>query len=409
MGSTVKFIVNDEQSEHADALLAYIARARHLDCMVAFAKDSAFELMLETLEHSLKRGMTARIAVGLSFHLTEPTTLQTLFGLSRVHNGLRLYLSNTEETFHPKVYAFKGTSRSTVFVGSANFTAGGFSKNYEASVQVNDVDGELAAEVEAYFDELIEGRHLVLATKKRIDEYAQEFTVHKAWREMAKRRADKINKEAVADLDVLAYHLREMKRDKSDKGFSMEQAHRSQQVVEAKTRIKRLGALKRPTPAAFLPMYRDLYKHFHSGGIHRQNSRIANQAPSFVAALADILKHRKQPPAEAFEVLRRHFLNIQGAGVNLLTEILHSLDNKRYAVMNQNAVVGLAIAGFSNYQLHPTKGAVDGDVYARFCNEALSVREELKLANFSELDALFNYVYWLETPDEEDDVDEENP
>ncbi|MEK8048534.1 hypothetical protein AACH00_19445, partial [Ideonella sp. LYT19W] len=35
--------------------------------------------------------------------------------------------------------------------------------------------------------------------------------------------------------------------------------------------------------------------------------------------------------------------------------------------------------------------------------EALHVRRELGLANFSELDALFNYVYWKE--DEDDDVD----
>lgn len=65
-------------------------------------------------------------------------------------------------------------------------------------------------------------------------------------------------------------------------------------------------------------------RRFHSGGLHRQKSRIAAQASRFVAALADILE-RSKPPSEAFEILRQHFLGIKGAGVNLLTEIQHAI------------------------------------------------------------------------------------
>ncbi|ONR22318.1 hypothetical protein A8E15_21410 [Burkholderia cenocepacia] len=64
-------VLNGEQTGHADAFLELIGRARHLDCMVAFAKGSALKLILKTLEKSLRRGMTARFAIGLSFHLRK--------------------------------------------------------------------------------------------------------------------------------------------------------------------------------------------------------------------------------------------------------------------------------------------------------------------------------------------------
>jgi HKD family nuclease len=401
LGSKVQFVLNGEQAGHADALLASIEGARHLDCMVAFAKGSALKLILKALEKSLERGMTARFAIGLSFHLTEPTLLRTLFKLSKNH-PLELYLSDTKETFHPKVYAFADSGRSTVFVGSANLTAGGLSMNYEASVRVDDADGALAAEVAAHFEELIEAKVVVPATKGKIEKYAKEFAVQKAWHDMAKRRADKINRESVFDLSVLTYQLEEMKRDASESGFTAQRAIRARHVAKAKALIQELAALQRPTATTFLPMYEDLYHLFNSGGLHRQKSRMAARATRFVAALADILGRGKPPPAEAFEILRQHFLGIKGAGVNLLTEVLHAIDNKRYAVMNQNAVEGLATAGFKSYPLHPAKAGVDGELYARFCEEALTVRRQLGLANFSELDALFNYIYWQEDEYEED-------
>lgn len=394
-------MLNGEQAGHADALLALIGRARHLDCIVAFAKGSALNLMLDALKQSLGKGMTARFAIGLSFHLTEPSLLRKLFCLSKSFD-LGLYLSDTDETFHPKIYAFSFSRRSTVFVGSANFTAGGLSKNYEASVRVDDADGVLATEVAVHLDDLIESKIVVPATKGRIDDYAREFAVQNAWRDMAKRRANKINRQAAPDLGVLADQLKEMRRDESENGFVSHQAKRARNLVEAKTHIGKLAALQRPTAATFLPMYEYLYHRFHSGGLHRHKTRIAAQASDFVAALADILKRGKLPPEEAFGILRQHFLGITGAGVNLLTEVLHAIDNKRYAVMNQNAVEGLMTAGFVGYPLHPAKTGVNGKLYARFCKDALTAQRQLGLANFSELDALFNYIYWQEGGSEDD-------
>ena len=162
-----------------------------------------------------------------------------------------------------------------------------------------------------------------------------------------------------------------------------------------------LAALSSNARRDFPSKYDALIGLFHSGGLHRGKSRIANHPGQFVAAVADILDRRNLSPAEAFTVLHRHFGAITGAGINLLTEILHALDNKRFAVMNQNEVSGLALAGIRDYPLHPTKQNVSAESYARYCGHADTVRRSLGLDDFTELDALFNYAYWRETEEDE--------
>lgn len=401
MKSNSELILNGKTAHHADALLATLKRAQHLDCMVAFAKFSALKDFLPPLKNALDRGMTARFAVGLSLHLTEPKILRQLFRLRG--DGLDLYLSNDRErTFHPKIYSFREGAGSTVFVGSANLTFGGLAENYEASIRSQESAGHLAAAVAAHFDDLIEREVLVEASPKKISDYALEFDVHDAWRKLARKRAEKITSEGARDLSLLAFQLEEMKRDESANGFAAHQILRGRNLVRARQQIRHLSAVQRPSSASFRPQYERLIEHFHSGGLARQKTRIAAQATQFVSALNVMLQAGTPPPETAFEALRERFRDIRGAGVNLLTEILHAIDNQSYAVMNQNAVTGMLAAGFTGYPLHPNKLGVNGATYARYCADAQTVRKQLGLANLSELDALFNYVYWQEEDEEQE-------
>lgn len=393
MGESVRLVLNGEQRTHGDAVVNLLRRAHHFECMVAFAKGSALPELLAPLEQALNRGMTARFAIGLSFHLTEPGLLRKLFDLSKRY-AMQLYLSNDDATFHPKIYAARTPKRCTVIVGSANLTAGGLCDNHEASVLIDGQDTTLFSEVHAHFDALIAERSIVLATRKRIEDYAAEFAIHDAWRKMAKRRADRVSRDDVQDLAVLADKLAEMKRDDTRDGFAAQQVLRKANLQQARRQIQSLATPVKGGARNFLPRYEALIDLFHSGGLHRAKTRVAREPGRFLAAVADIAARPRLAPAEAFGVLHAHFENITGAGINLLTEILHALDNKRYAVMNQNAVTGLAVAGFDGYPQHPTKGNVDGELYERYCHQARSVQRELGLANLTELDALFNYMYW---------------
>ncbi len=78
----------------------------------------------------------------------------------------------------------------------------------------------------------------------------------------------------------------------------------------------------------------------------------------------------------------------------MLTEVLMALNCRKFAVVNQNTLAGLRLADVTGFPAHPNKDNVDGETYARFCAAMDSVRKRLGLADFAELDALFNYAYW---------------
>lgn len=398
-GEVVQLLLNGEKQGHGHMVEKLLNRTEYLECLVAFAKASALGGLLKPLRKALERGLEARFGVGLNFHLTEPKALRQLFALTGDHS-LELYLSNTSDTFHPKVYAFRHANRCSVIVGSANLTHGGFYGNYEASALVDDASGALMASVTQHFDALVAEKILVPATKPRIDAYEREYLIHDTYHKLAKMRAQKASQTKGADFTTLANLLDLMKSDNSSHGFSTQKAVRRRNLRQARRRLTKLAALSSDFRRAFPRRYDELIDLLHSGGLQRGKTRIANHPGQFVAAVADLLGRRNLSPAQAFAVLRGHFGAITGAGINLLTEILHVLDNKRFAVMNQNAVSGLRLAGIWDYPLHPTKQNVSAEIYATYCEDADKVRRKLGLDNFTELDALFNYAYWRDAEED---------
>lgn len=400
--SAVQLLLNTENQGHGDVFATLLPQTKHLECVVAFAKSSALKDWLEPLRNALTRGMTARFAVGLDFYLTSPGALDALWKLSKTHS-LELYLSDSRATFHPKIYAFQHARSCSVVVGSANLTHGGFYANDEASAWIEDHDGALMSTVIQYVDELIDAETLVSASKANLDKYAREYAIHDACRKVAKTRADMTCRGELPGDNILRDTLALMQSDKSERGFDAQKALRQGNLPQARSQLRQMASMRAMTKPDFLAYYEQLIGLFHSGGLQRQKTRIADHAAQFVAAVNDIMGRRNLSPAEAFDILHGHFTGITGAGINVLTEILHALDNQRFAVMNQNAVSGLMLAGITGYPLHPSKQNVKSERYARYCTHADEVRQSLKLADFTELDALFNYAYWEEESADEDD------
>ncbi|MBC3487142.1 NgoFVII family restriction endonuclease [Pseudomonas sp. SWRI50] len=396
MSKELKLLLNLEDSGHSDEIGGFLADAEHLECMVAFAKLSAKDTFLTPFKQAIARGMTARVAIGLSLFVTDPAMLNGLLGLQKKNKkSMQFYISNTDYTFHPKVYGVRGPKGCRVIVGSANLTAGGLCNNYEASVVASDPQGNLMASIQEHLDSLINDGTLVLATQAGIDHYAKLHAIHEAWRKMAKRRAGQISRGEIRSLDVLAVRLADMKADGSVDGFTAQRTQRARARRMARQRIKGIAELGKVSSGDFSDAYDSLLRCFHSGGLHRGKGIVSRNARRFVSALADVLRLKQATPGEAFELLHNHFVNIDRAGINVLTEILHALDNKRYAVMNQNAVSGMMVAGYNQYPLSTLKSNVSPGLYEEFCRDVKRVQTDLGLKNFSEIDALFNYVYWL--------------
>lgn len=398
-GTSVRLLVNEDYG-HGDVIGKMLKKAERLECMVAFAKASALHALINPLRRALESGLDARFAIGLDFYLTEPAVLRELLSLAEKHK-LELYLSDSNDTFHPKIYAFRHGKGCSVIVGSANFTQGGLYGNYEASAVIKDEEGSLMTSVARHFDALIVGEVLVRATKDRIDAYEREYVIQDICRKVARKRAMKASHADGPNLAVLADLLALMRDDDSEFGFSKQEAMRKANLCRARRLLEDWVTVRGDRSRGFVGRFESLIELFHSGGLHRGKNRIAQHPGQFVAAVADIMGRRDLPPAEAFAVLHEHFKEIPRAGINLLTEILHTLNSEQYAVMNQNAVSGLALAGISGFPSRPNKRNVGADDYARYCRHADKVRNGLGLGDFTELDALFNYAYWRQFPGDE--------
>lgn len=335
--------LNDDKRDHGTTIKKLLKGAESLECMVAFANISALEEMRPQLVGALKRGLRARFAVGLNFCHTTPALLAELLKLGKKYS-VELFLGNSECTFHPKLYAFKHQGRFSVIAGSANFTGGGHYGNYEASILVEDEKDSMFASVSKHFDDLIAEEEIVKATPQRIEEYRREHAIHAAYQKMATARARKATLAGASSMMALRDILRTMQEDDSEWGFTNQRAYRKQTLREA-GRMLEEWASGRGSDADFLSRFESLIGQFHSGGLQRGKTIIGERPREFSAAVAEIVGKRELSPEDAFSVLHMHFLDIPRAGINLLTEILHALDHKRFAVMNQNAISGMALAG----------------------------------------------------------------
>ena len=97
----------------------------HVDIAVAWAGPGL--AVEKLLEHA--RQTCIRIAVGLSGNATEPATLLRLMEVENVE--LRVAPAPRGGMFHPKFYRFRGPKQTVCWIGSANFTRGGFGGNAE--------------------------------------------------------------------------------------------------------------------------------------------------------------------------------------------------------------------------------------------------------------------------------------
>ena len=119
-----------------------LAWATGIDVASAWATSNAG---LRALQIDRATPLRIRAVVGLSGHSTDPATLGTLADIGELRT------IDKSRLFHPKVYVFYGKGKSVAWVGSANFTSGGFGRNEELLFETSDTKA-----VEAWFSQLWE-------------------------------------------------------------------------------------------------------------------------------------------------------------------------------------------------------------------------------------------------------------
>lgn len=405
-----KLILNkNENVNHIANLLKLIKTASSFDCMSAFASESGLELIYDTLVARLEKSLSVRFVLGIDFFQTDPVVLYDLLELSDEYPNLKLYMGNSESTtiFHPKVYAFEDRNGdSCVMLGSANLTRGGLSSNHELSAFLAAKGTDLFNSVSKEISKLIRSGEIVAANIELIDEYAtqqREYSFHQA---LARKRAKLAKPLTVESMDKLKAILDVMKLESSEEIpeislFEAQVRRRAKDRLEARSKLKSIATAQTLNKSQFLALYEPLVvEHlWHSGGLHRHRAKVASKAKLFQEALLMIEQvldnnPEKFVPDIVFGPLLDKFKDIPQAGINILTEVLHSYDCDKFAIMNQNSISGLALANIVGFPLRPTKKTVSAEKYDLFCKKCRGVCEALGLKNFSELDALLNYAYW---------------
>ncbi len=400
-------ILNDEKN-HLDEIVRNLKSADRFQCIVAFAKRGGLDEILPAIEKKLRSGMTARFVVGLDYYHTDPSLLHELLKLTRKYNSsgnrkiVELFMSSEEAeyTFHPKIYLFESSSGTSAIVGSANLTFGGLANNHEISLSAHEATNVMVRAVNGWISGLQADNEIVEATLPLVQQYEERHAVHRAHMKLAARRANRElasrrTKPEATELGTLAEILRETRLDKTDAGFEAQIHSRA----TARAAAEKLLIQIRDEPSLSEDRFKELYEPlvsglWHSGGLHRGKNIIAGNATAFQTALRSVGDIRHLDVEPAFAALHGGFTNVNRAGINVITEILHTFDNDRFAVMNQNSVYSMTLANVVGFPAKPNKGNVDAKVYATFCAHADTIRNELKIKNFTELDALFNYAYW---------------
>jgi HKD family nuclease len=407
----VEIVLNEPPDNHLSVLKSLLRSAERFQCMTAFAKQAGLKLIHKELKERLGAGLSARFVVGLNFYQTDPLVLEELLKFSERY-ALELLVSrppwanhaleevdtpdSTIWNFHTKVFAFESAWGSSVLIGSANMTRGGLLDNHEASILVRDGSEVIIKRLDQHTKQLIIDKQIVPANTAIIREYARRQAIYKDHQKLAERHAQRaFEQTGEKAVETLRNRLAEMKADSTERGFEQQRTARSNSRNKARKLLAQISSGPPLSTRAFLRLYQPLVAGlWHSGGLQRGKNVVAKHAHAFQRALQSIGDIESLSVEKAFAVLHHKMHAVDGAGINVITEILHSLDNQRFVVMNQNSVFGLGLADVTGFPKNPNKRNVDSAIYADFCHRAGDVRDRLELNNFSELDALFDYAYW---------------
>ena len=117
----------------------HLAWATDVDIATAWATSNDGLRSLQQLDSPVR----VRAVVGLWGNCTDPVALRTLTEIGE------LRVVDAARRFHPKVFLFRGSGKLVAWVGSANFTSGGFGMNEEVLFETTN-----ARTVAGWFDRL---------------------------------------------------------------------------------------------------------------------------------------------------------------------------------------------------------------------------------------------------------------
>jgi len=135
---------------------------------------------------------------------------------------------------------------------------------------------------------------------------------------------------------------------------------------------------------------------WYSGSVHRHKYSVAAKYKIFLKMLKEIEENINKEPKDLYEIGQKYIdpyedSKIHGVGPNILTEILHTYNQKKFAVLNNNQLLALKklkIPAFSSPQsFTPSKY----QSYTSFIEQLMTTYD---FESMGQVDHFLNYVYW---------------
>lgn len=138
---------------------------------VAYARWDGLGLISDAVEAFVARGGRFETIFGANNGVTTPDALQYGLYLDTLYPKLTearlIEDAYANATYHPKLFQFRFAKTAVAFIGSANLTGGGLSRNTELGVEVTvPIGGDFDKELQLAWSELVKGSQPI--TEKRI-------------------------------------------------------------------------------------------------------------------------------------------------------------------------------------------------------------------------------------------------
>ena len=155
-------VLTNRGQQLLDEFRRRVDEADRIDIVTAWATDC------EALEALAEANCDVRAVVGLSDRITVPNALETL----RDRGNVKV-VDPPSGIFHPKVYIFRSGRKTLGWTGSANFSKGGFSSNYELVLETTSLSA--SSTLTKWFDGLWDQPCCKVLTDELLKDYRSRF------------------------------------------------------------------------------------------------------------------------------------------------------------------------------------------------------------------------------------------
>lgn len=156
-----KFITNSTDSNFYNHITNLLEDCKSFYFSVAFINFSGIQLLLDSLEFCLKRGVKGKILTSTYLNFTQPQALKKLLEFENIE--LKIFDTDIENRgFHTKAYIFEYEDEYKILLGSSNITASAFKTNIEWNIKTVSKKQELfSKEILEEFSKLFEKAFVV--------------------------------------------------------------------------------------------------------------------------------------------------------------------------------------------------------------------------------------------------------